>query len=226
MNIKKSNKANLENKRGLFFQIGLILSLAAVLAAFEWKTAKTYEINDYSGQMIDIDEMIDITTQEEKEKVEIKPKVEPIAFKEVGNDIEDDDLDFTSEVDEDTYNDLNIEIPEDGNEETEEPVIFTVVEEMPSFPGGEKAMKEYLYNNLVFPKFANEAGISGTVYVSFVVSKDGSVKNAKVLRGIGGGCDEEALRVVNSMPDWLPGKQRSVPVQVQMVLPVVFKILN
>lgn len=101
--------------------------------------------------------------------------------------------------------------------------IFTVVEEMPSFPGGEEKLFEYL-SKIKYPSIARENGISGRVYVTFVVDKDGKIKDAKILRGIGGGCDEEALRVVRSMPDWKPGRQNGRSVSVQYNLPVNFNL--
>jgi protein TonB len=103
--------------------------------------------------------------------------------------------------------------------------IFTVVEEMPQFPGGgEAALLKYLGQNIKYPPLARENGIDGNVYVTFLVDKDGKVKDAKILRGIGGGCDEEALRVVSHMPDWKPGKQNGRAVMVQYNLPVKFTL--
>ena len=105
------------------------------------------------------------------------------------------------------------------------PEIFTIVEEMPSFPnGGEAALVKYLSENIRYPARARENGISGNVFVTFVIGKDGKVADAKILRGIGGGCDEEALRVVNAMPPWRPGKQRGEPVLVQFNLPIKFTL--
>jgi len=109
-------------------------------------------------------------------------------------------------------------------EPQEEEQIFMVVEEMPVFPGGDTALASYLYKNIEYPAVALESGIEGKVYVSFMVAKDGKIKNAKVLRGIGYGCDEEALRVIRDMPDWKPGKQRGRPVKVQINLPIVFEM--
>lgn len=103
--------------------------------------------------------------------------------------------------------------------------IFTIVEEMPQFPGGgEAALIKYLQNNIKYPAMARENGIEGIVYVTFVVDKDGKVKDAKILRGKGAGLDDEALRVVRSMPDWKPGKQNGRSVAVQYNLPVNFKL--
>jgi protein TonB len=102
--------------------------------------------------------------------------------------------------------------------------IFLVVEEMPQFPGGEIALFKYLSENIKYPPIARENGISGKVYVTFVVDEQGKIKDAKVVRGIGGGCDEEALRVVRGMPDWKIGKQNGRPVKVQYNLPIVFNL--
>ena len=102
--------------------------------------------------------------------------------------------------------------------------VFQVVEVDPEFPGGMEALTKYLSENIKYPEQAKKDKIQGKVYISFVVEKDGSVADAKVLRGIGGGCDEEALRVVNAMPKWTPGKQRNTPVRVQFNLPVAFKL--
>ena len=106
----------------------------------------------------------------------------------------------------------------------EEEKIFTVVEEMPGFPGGEEKLFDYLRKNIKFPPVARENGIQGRVFVTFVVDKDGKVKDVKILRGIGGGCDEEALRVIRSMPDWTPGRQNGRSVSVQYNLPVNFTL--
>ena len=102
--------------------------------------------------------------------------------------------------------------------------VFQVVEVNPEFPGGIEALIKYLSENIKYPEQAKKDKTQGKVYISFVVEKDGSVADAKVLRGIGGGCDEEALRVVNAMPKWTPGKQRNTPVRVQFNLPVAFKL--
>ena len=102
--------------------------------------------------------------------------------------------------------------------------VFQVVEVNPEFPGGMEALIKYLSENIKYPEQAKKDKTQGKVYISFVVEKDGSVADAKVLRGIGGGCDEEALRVVNAMPKWTPGKQRNTPVRVQFNLPVAFKL--
>lgn len=102
--------------------------------------------------------------------------------------------------------------------------IFQIVEEMPSYPGGESQMMVFISKNLNYPKVARETGIQGRVFVSVVIEPDGTVTNAKVKQGIGGGCDEEAIRVVESMPKWNPGKQRGTYVRVAYLIPVNFKL--
>ncbi len=102
--------------------------------------------------------------------------------------------------------------------------VFMVVEEQASFPGGEAKLAEYLGKNIKYPAIARENGISGRVYINFIVGKDGKVRDTKLLRGIGGGCDEEALRVVRSMPDWKPGRQNGRNVDVYVNVPVVFTL--
>ncbi|MFM7216883.1 MAG: energy transducer TonB [Bacteroidota bacterium] len=117
-----------------------------------------------------------------------------------------------------------VDVPEDPVVSDDDGKIFTVVEEMPTFPGGEEKLFEYLRKNIKFPPVARENGIQGRVFVTFVVDKDGKVKDARVLRGVGGGCDEEALRVIRNMPDWKSGKQNGRPVSVQYNLPVNFTL--
>lgn len=109
-------------------------------------------------------------------------------------------------------------------EVTVDDALFVVVEKMPEFPGGDEALYKYIANNIQYPEQAKKEKITGRVFVSFVVEKDGSISSAKVMRGIGGGCDEEVLRMVRNMPLWKPGTQRGKPVRVQYNLPVLFQL--
>jgi protein TonB len=117
---------------------------------------------------------------------------------------------------------VKVEVVEEEEEPEEQ--IFLVVEQQPSFPGGEAELYKYLANNIQYPDVAKNNNITGRVYLTFVVEKDGTIANAKILRDIGGGCGAEALRVVNSMPKWTPGKQRGQAVRVQFNLPVSFDL--
>ncbi len=102
--------------------------------------------------------------------------------------------------------------------------VYQIVEEMPQYPGGENALMDYVSKNVVYPKEAQEKGISGRVFVSFIVEKDGSVSNVDVKRGIGGGCDDEAVRVIKAMPKWKPGKMKGKPVRVSYMMPITFRL--
>ena len=137
-----------------------------------------------------------------------------------------DDLNKKGNVEAPTE-DVEVAVKDEGPKVIETPVaaeIFTVVEVQPGYPGGEEARISYLQQNIKYPEEAKELGIQGKVFVTFVVEVDGSITDVRVLRGIGGGCDEEAIRVVKSMPKWVPGKQRGVPVRVQFNLPIKFTL--
>lgn len=107
---------------------------------------------------------------------------------------------------------------------SQEEVVFAVVEKMPEYPGGEEARIKFMVENIKYPANAREKGVQGTVFISFVVEKDGSITNVKTLRGIGSGCDEEAVRVISMMPPWKPGIQKGQPVRVQFNMPVKFSL--
>jgi protein TonB len=142
----------------------------------------------------------------------------------VEDDVEVED-DIEIDVDADDDSEMEEYIPQEiEEEEIVEAEIFTVVEAMPEFPGGMGKLMAYLGNNIKYPPLARESGIQGRVFINFVVEPDGKISNVKVLRGIGGGCDEEAIRVVEAMPKWKPGMQRGKPVRVSYNLPVKFTL--
>ncbi|HOV56103.1 MAG TPA: energy transducer TonB [Bacteroidales bacterium] len=226
MEPKKNPKKDLNRQRTLFLQIGLVFALAVVFLAFEWKTYEKSESTLASSGPVQIDEeIVQITQQEQPPAPPKAPEVTTIL------EIVDDDVVVEDEIN------VDIEARADQavqayvpvmTEEEPAPVaeeIFTFVEEYPEFPGGDKALREYILNNIKYPEVARTSGITGTVYVQFVVEKDGSISDVKVVRGIGGGCDEEAVRVVKSMPRWKPGKQRGQPVRVYFTLPIEFKLM-
>jgi protein TonB len=160
-----------------------------------------------------------------KKDIEVKdeepppPTIEDLEDKEIATiTMKGDSLGRDASLDEP----VAIDAPILEEEKEEEP--FKFVEQMPTFPNGESAMMKYLRDNIKYPNIARENGISGRVIVQFVVSKDGEIKNAKVVRGIGGGCNEEALRVVNAMPRWVPGKHNGRTVPVTFTLPILFEL--
>lgn len=222
MDAKKSPKADLESKKIVFIQIGLIISLSIVLFAFEWKSYDKRE-REFEQEIVDDtpEEIVPITEQKVKPPPPPPPK-QVTVINIVEDDVEiEDDIEIDADVDMDT--EIEEFVPMDlDEEEIVEEEIFQVVESMPGFPGGDVELQRFLNKNISYPIMARESGIQGRVYVTFVVETDGSITDVRVLRGIGGGCDEEAVRVVKMMPKWNPGKQRGKPVRVQFNLPVRF----
>ncbi|MBC8147030.1 MAG: energy transducer TonB [Bacteroidetes bacterium] len=221
MKTRKNPKANLENKRGIFFQIGLVLALAAVFFAFEWKTFDAKNINFVTNRLLEAPDELPPITKPEPPPPPPAPETPPI-FKPVDDKTKTNDTKlFNPEIKPNTPVPPYLP-PPPPPEPPKGPNFFAVVEEMPSFPGGQGEMVKFLGKHIVYPTLAREIGLSGTVFLEFIVEKDGSISNIKVLRPIGGGCEEEAIRVVNLMPKWNPGKQRKKPVRVKLSLPVNF----
>jgi protein TonB len=227
MELKKTPKADLENKKNVYFMIGLVFSLGIMLVAFEW-TAKPEKADSLGsvGAIKVEDEIIPITREQE-----IKPPPPPPPPKviEVLN-IVDDDVKIDdelriedSEADDKTLINVAPVISAPKAEEEEESAqVFFIVEDMPEFPGGEMALRAYIANAIKYPVIAQENGIQGKVYVTFVVGRDGKVTNATIARGVDPSIDKEALRVVMSLPTWKPGKQRGKPVNVSYTVPINF----
>jgi protein TonB len=223
MEVKKSPKADLESKKTVFMQIGLVVVLSLVFIAFEWTSTET---NVNEGLKIVEEEVeeeiIPITRQEE---VKPPPPPPPPKVTDVLNIVEDDvELDEEliiedTEATEDTevdFSDIQTE------EEVEESPVFFIVEDMPEFPGGEAALHKYLATSVEYPVIAQENGIQGRVYVKFVINTDGSVTDVQIARGVDPSLDKEALRVVKNMPKWKPGKQRGKAVRVSYTVPINF----
>ncbi len=215
----------MENKRLMFAQIGLIISLAIAWAAFEIKSYDKRDLSDIMIREIALDEeMTEITTQDQKPQPPVEVPQQTTQIEIVNDDVEvEDNLDINADVTQEEVIEEYVK-PEVIEEEVVEQEIFTIVETMPSFPGGQEKLMQYLATNIKYPQIARESNVQGRVYLSFVVEPDGSVSNVKVLRGIGAGCDEEAMRVVKAMPKWSPGKQRGKSVRVSYNLPVNFKL--
>lgn len=228
MEVKKSPKANLENKRLLFTEIGLVLALALVLFAFNWssKEKKESAFANTTQEIIE-DEMVPIT-QETPPPPPETPQI-PVLSDQI--DIVDDEI----EVDDNILNleddaNMGVEIM-DYVEEVEEEVVeeeaipFQLVEQKPSFQGGDaNAFSKWVNERLVYPEIAKENGIQGRVMLQFTVGADGQVSQVKVLRGVDPTLDKEAVRVVSSSPKWTPGKQRDRAVKVTYTFPVIFQL--
>ncbi len=225
MELKKSEKANLEKNKGIFRQMGLILSLGVMFIAFEYTQTdiKASEI-EIVEELVMEEEAIPITRAEEPPP---PPPPPPPAFTEVLNIVDDDvELDEELELDDMEMDDESVVEIIDfvDEEEVDENKVFMVVEKMPTFPGGDAALMKYLQKNVKFPAIAQENGIQGRVYVEFVVNKDGRIVDVKILKGVDRHLDEEALRVVQNMPSWEPGEQRGKPVRVSYRLPINFTL--
>lgn len=224
MKIRKTARANLENKKSIFFQIGLILALVFAFTAFEYKTYEKMSLQDILRDSDNIpEEIIPITVHEQK------PPPPPPPIQTVEIKVVDKEVDPNTDVQVDIGADQSTENPPFEpvfKEDTpvDDDVIVDVAEIQPAFPGGLEALYSYLRDNVQFPKMAKEIGAQGTVYIRFVVEKDGSITNIEALRFVTGGCTEEAIRVVQNMPPWNPGLQRGIPVRVSFTLPIKFTL--
>ena len=229
MEIKKTKKASLENKRLLFTEIGLIVALLAVWGAFSYST-KEKKVSDLMdvNQDIEVEEMVPITSETPPPPPEA-PKI-PLLSDQI--DIVDDDI----KVDDDMFMNLEdnanmgVEIQdyvEQVEEEhvEEEAIPFQLVEKKPTFQGGDaNEFSKWVNSRLVYPEIAKENGVQGRVVLQFTVNPDGSVSGVKVLRGVDASLDKEAVRVVSSSPKWEPGRQRDRAVKVTYTFPVIFQL--
>ena len=228
MEIKKSEKANLENKKLLFVEIGLVISLAITLFAFEWTSTETEVAVLEDTQELVLEEEIIPITQEAPPPPPAAPKI-PVLSDQI--DIVDDEI----EVDDDLFMNLEddsslgveimdyVEVEEEVVEE--EAIPFQLVEEKPSFQGGDaNQFSKWVNSRLVYPEIAKENGVQGRVTLQFTVEKDGSVTKVRVLRGVDPSLDKEAVRVVSMSPKWKPGKQRDRAVPVTYTFPVIFQL--
>lgn len=225
MELKKNYKADLEKRKGVFFQLGLVITISLLLIAFEW-TSSGLNKNQYeTGEGDAIDEEIIPVTRQEKPEPKIPPKPPKVA--EVLNIVEDDVIienelmldDLESDQDEEVQMlDFDVE-----GEEQEEAEIFFIVEDMPDFKGkGLNGFRNWVMKNLKYPEIAAENGISGTVYVTFVVEPTGLVNKVTIVRGVDPALNKEAVRVVKTSPKWTPGKQRGKAVRVAFTFPIKF----
>ena len=225
MQLKKSPQASLEDKKLTYVLIGLVIVLSICYVAFEWteKEVTKYEVED--TEFLFEDEIEIQQTTQETPPPPPPPVVETV---EVLNVVDDDVETETIEIDTEDNEDVEVVIAPPApapDEDEEEEVIFVVVESMPEFPGGQQAMMRYIGENIKYPVIAQENGIQGRVICQFVIEKDGKVTDIQVVRSSGEtSLDKEAVRVINSMPKWKPGKQRGKPVRVKYTIPVNFRL--
>jgi protein TonB len=217
MEVKKTKKADLEGKRNTFLMIGLVIALGVTLLAFEW-TSKPSKADSFGPiQSMEMEEEI-IPITREKELTPPPPPPPPQAI-EVLNIVDNDQVIIDelemddSEADDETVIDV-MPVIETVEEEVEEKIYFNVIEEPAEFPGGDRALYSFISNAVKYPVIAQENGIKGKVYVKFVVNEYGKVSDGQILRGVDSSLDNEALRVIRSLPDFKPGKQRGKAVKV------------
>ena len=225
MQLKKSPKVSLEDKKLTYVLIGLAFVLSICYVALEWteKEVTKYEVAD-----LDMSFEEEVEIQQTSQDVTPPPPPPQVQEVEVLNVVEDnkevEDVNIQTEDDKEV--EVVIAAPvETPVEEEEEEVIFMVVETMPEFPGGQQALFKYLSENVKYPVIAQENGIQGRVICQFVVNTDGSIVDVEVVRSGGdASLDKEAVRVIKSMPKWKPGKQRGKAVRVKYTVPVSFRL--
>lgn len=219
-------KSKTNINRALYFKIGLAMSLGLALLAFEWKQFEEPSMLIFQTMEPDIEKDIDIPiTEYERPKPKVQPKIMVV------KDIVDEDTTdlqelFTEFVDSATVVEFD-PVDEGGDDEPFVEVaekIHTIVEVNASPDGGMSSFYKYIRKNLKYPRQAKRMGIEGKVFLQFVVDKTGQITELQVIRGIGGGCDEEAVRILKNSPRWNPGKQRGNPVKQRMTFPINFKL--
>jgi protein TonB len=222
MEAKKSEKADLTNKTGLFFSIGLTFTLIVAERSFEHRTYEE-KLDLLQGARTNVmEEMLEVPPTEQPPPP--APVIQQPQIVEVPDEQEikeDLNIKFDVEVTEDTKVEA-VTVVEEVKEEVDE--IFTVVEETATPKGGMSAFYKMVGDKMKYPAQARRMGVEGKVFVQFVIGKDGAISDVKVLKGIGAGCDEEAIRVVQSSPSWNPGKQRGKAVKQRYTLPIIFKL--
>lgn len=215
------------HQRQLFLTIGFVIALGIVISAFEWKSYDKYEVVALQSAQIEQQELLEIPpTEQPAPPAPKKMAVKIVTVSDLEEVEEEIDIDLDIETNESmileevTYNDVEVEVEEE--EEVEE--IFLIVEKAPEPVGGMSAFYNYVATEINYPSQARRANIGGRVFIQFVVNTDGSLSDFKVIKGIGLGCDEEAIRVLKGAPNWTPGKQRGREVRVRMVLPIYFEL--
>ncbi|MBR5541313.1 MAG: TonB family protein [Bacteroides sp.] len=227
MEVKKSPKADLENKKTTNLLVGAIIILAVLFVGFEW-SERDKKVTTDSGisEVIFEEEIIPITEQEQPKQAPPPPEApkmeEVLEIMDNDSKVEESTIqasDDTNAAVEVKYTPVEVE-----EEEVEEQQIFQVVEEMPEFPGGMGECMKFLGKNIKYPTISQENGVQGRVIVQFVVNRDGSIVDPVVVRGVDPYLDKEALRVISMMPKWKPGKQRGKAVRVKYTVPVMFRL--
>ncbi len=223
MEAKKTESADLTKKTSFFFSIGLLLTMALVFMAFEWRSYEDSLVNLQGKSTNTFEEMLEVPPTEQPPPP--APIIQQPQIVEVPDEEEikeDLNLKFDVEVTEETKVEEVVVAPVEEKENVDE--IFSVVEESAEPKGGMPAFYKFVGEKIKYPAQARRMGVEGRVFVEFVVNRDGSIVDVRSIKGIGAGCDEEAVRIVQSAPAWKPGKQRGKAVRQKMVIPIIFKL--
>jgi len=226
MEARKNSKYDLAQYKRLFFNIGLVVSLLFVIAAFEWKFYDKQDILKQGTTTLSFEHTVEIPPTKQPPPPPPKFKnFEIVAIQDNEEIIEEIqiniDVEVTQEMAVEVLPELVVIEPEEKEEVDE---IFLIVEEDAKPVDGMNSFYNFINNNIKYPREAEILNIEGKVYVEFVVEKDGSISNVQIVRGIGAGCDKEAVRVLKLTPKWIPAKQRGRAVRVKMIIPIFFKL--
>lgn len=223
MEYKKNKKADVHQLRGMLFSLSLTITLGLVITAFEWKSTGDNNTVDLTKYDMVTDELLEIPPTEQPPPPPpqaIVPKIVEVPDEE--EIIED--IDVLIDVEMKATSETIKVAPVEAIEKEESDEIFMIVEEQPQFPGGTGEFMKFVVANMRYPRQARSMGVEGKVFIKAVVGKDGKLTDLEVMKGIGAGCDEEALRVVSQSPPWKPGRQRGREVRTRIVIPLVFKL--
>ena len=224
MEPKKTEKADLDNKSFLFLSIGLVISLLISIMAFTYKTYDDVSVKDLAKNQSVVEEIMEVPPTDQLPPP--PPKIQQPQIIEVPDEkkIEEEiDINMDTVVSEETKVE-EIKIVEQEVEKEDVDQIFSIVEEQATYKGGLASFYEFVGKKIKYPAQAKRMNIEGKVFVEFVIERDGRLTDVKAIKGIGGGCDEEAVRVVMSSPGWNPGKQRGKPVRTRFVIPINFRL--
>lgn len=227
LEIKKNPNVDLNSKRGLIFSISMVMTLSMMLFAFEWKQYDKSVVELNTRQTNVFEAMVEVPATDIPPPPEVVVQQPQLIAVPDEQEIEQDikfifDVEVTAETKVEEYK--PVEVPKIEEEETDQ--IFIIVEENAEPKGGLSEFYKFVSNNIKYPAQARRLQVEGRVYVEFIVGKDGKIADATAVKGIGAGCDEEAVRIIMAAPSWNPAKQRGKPVRQRMVLPITFKLAS
>ncbi len=223
MEAKKTDSADLTKKSGFFLSIGLLVTMALVVTAFEWKQYEESLVDLQGKNMNTFEEVMEVPPTEQPPPP--PPQVQQPQVVEVPDEEEiKEDIKVNLDVEVTDQTKIEEIVVQAAEPEEESDQIFTIVEESATPKGGMAAFYKYVSDKIKYPPQARRMGIEGRVFVEFVIGKDGTLTEVRAIKGIGAGCDEEAVRIVQSAPAWNPGKQRGKPVKQRYTLPIIFKL--